>query len=403
MRPGWLVALSLCRSLALSSATQQAAMSESSTALPQSPLVLPLDLRSGAQIIGAEQAQLSRLLGRGRRIALGRDDMELLALPASATAASAMAPDLRLQTADGALLLAQGERLLAGLTGIDPAASRDADGGFAPWLAAALAGRLQQTALASLHTVQPCAADDAAQAGLVALRLRLRDPTHAIETLAWAAPSLWRGWLEAAEPMQMPLSAWSGLPLSSTVLLATHRLPGSAMDALRVGDLLLPERPLFDIHGHGRLTLGARQWRVRYIAHQRLQIISQENALNHDTDLAQLPADLDADLDDEAFQDAAEEGLDADAQAASADDGYDAQDGPNSPTEPPLTLHVELGRLSLSLSQLRALGEQVVLELHGASAQALRITSAGVELGRGEVVSVDGRLGVRILRWSGAC
>lgn len=378
-------------------------MSESSNALSSSPLVLPLDLRSGAPVIVAEQAQLSRLLGRGMRIALGRDDMELLALPASATAASvaaAMAPDLRLQTADGALLLAQGERLLAGLTGIDPAASRHADGTFAPWLAAALAGRLQQTALASLRALQPCAAGEAAQAGLVALRLRLRDPTHAIETLAWAAPPLWRGWLEAAEPMQMPLSAWSGLPLSSTVLLATHRLPSRAMDALRVGDLLLPERPLFDIHGHGRMRLGARQWRVRHIAHQRLQIISQENALNHDTDLAQSPADLDADLDDDAFQEAAEEGLEA---GAPVDDGYDGQDGPNSPTELPLTLHVELGRLNLSLSQLRALGEQVVLELHGASAQALRITSAGVELGRGEVVSVDGRLGVRIVRWSGAC
>ncbi|WP_171941773.1 hypothetical protein, partial [Herbaspirillum seropedicae] len=106
-------------------------MSESSDVLSSSPLVLPLDLRSGAPLIGAEQAQLSRLLGRGVRLALGRDDMALLALPASATAASAvaaMAPDLRLQTADGVLLLAQGERLLAGLTGIDPAASRHADG-----------------------------------------------------------------------------------------------------------------------------------------------------------------------------------------------------------------------------------------------------------------------------------
>ncbi|AKN64460.1 hypothetical protein ACP92_03970 [Herbaspirillum seropedicae] len=399
MRPGWLIALSQPGAFL---AIQQAAMSESSDVLSSSPLVLPLDLRSGAPLIGAEQAQLSRLLGRGVRLALGRDDMALLALPASATAASAvaaMAPDLRLQTADGVLLLAQGERLLAGLTGIDPAASRHADGRFAPWLAAALAGRLQQTALASLHTVQPCAAGDAAQAGLVALRLRLRDPTHAIETLAWAAPSLWRCWLEAAEPMQMPLSAWSGLPLSSTVLLATHRLPSRVMEALRVGDLLLPERPLFDIHGHGRMTLGARQWRVRYIAHQRLQIISQENALNHDTDLAQSSADLDADPDDEAFHD-------ADASAASAeegDEGRDGEDGPDVAVELPLTLQVELGRLSLSLSQLRALGEQVVLELHGASAQALRITSAGVELGRGEVVSVDGRLGVRIVRWSGAC
>ncbi|MBP0597312.1 FliM/FliN family flagellar motor switch protein [Herbaspirillum sp. LeCh32-8] len=343
---------------------------------------------------------MSRLLGRGMHMALGPDELQCLVLPASPQAADHMVPDLRLQTAHGALLLAQGERLLAALTGIDPGAGRAADGEFAPWLAAALAGRLQHTPLAGLRAVQACTAVAVDDAGLVGLRLRLRDASHAIETMAWATPALWISLLAAAEPILMPLSDWLRLPCAVTATLATHRLPLSAFDALRCGDLLLPTRPCFDVHGNGRLTLGARRWRVRYVDHQRLQILSQENALTHDTDLAQPPEELDAEIADDASDALAAAGDDADQalQPAAGDPEVD-----HGAAQLQLTLHFELGRLRLSLAQLRALGEHAVLDLHGADAQSIAITSAGVEVGRGEVVSVDGRLGVRLTRWSGAC
>ncbi len=70
---------------------------------------------------------------------------------------------------------------------------------------------------------------------------------------------------------------------------------------------------------------------------------------------------------------------------------------------PVLTLHFELGRLRLTLDQLRALGPHSVLDLRHGSPQSIAIACGGAEVGRGEVVNVDGRLGVRITRWDGAC
>src|SRR5450830_1702362 len=133
------------------------------------------DLLDRAPRIDAGQADLSRLLGRGLRIALPGPGMELLALPTTASAATNTQPSLRLLLAQGPVLLAQGERLLAGLTGIDPASTRGADGNWPLWLVGALAGRLQHTPLAALQSIQASQAGAVDEAGMVALQLRLRD------------------------------------------------------------------------------------------------------------------------------------------------------------------------------------------------------------------------------------
>lgn len=358
------------------------------------------DLLDRAPRIDAGQADLSRLLGRGLRIALPGPGRELLALPATASAATNTQPSLRLLLAQGPVLLAQGERLLAGLTGIDPASTRGADGNWPLWLVGALAGRLQHTPLAALQSIQVSqgAVDEA---GMVALQLRLRDGEHAIETTAWAGVSVWRNLLDGAEPQRMPASRWLPIACSSVVSLASHRLSHATFEGLRMGDLILPDRPLFDIDGTGRVVVAAQYWRVRYVDHQRLQILSKENALNYETD-------PDEALDD-ACQGEDQDGPPDPAYDHAGDGGHESNrmegaDGDVSvPGEIRLTLRFELGRLKLSLDQLRALGEQAVLTLHDASAQSIAITSSGTEVGRGEVVSVDGRLGVRITRWSGAC
>ncbi|MFM0305098.1 type III secretion system cytoplasmic ring protein SctQ [Paraburkholderia sediminicola] len=69
----------------------------------------------------------------------------------------------------------------------------------------------------------------------------------------------------------------------------------------------------------------------------------------------------------------------------------------------PVTLHFDLGRCDMTLAQLRTLAPGSVLELGRAPGRAVAIRTDGLLVGHGELVEVDGLLGVAItsLRWPG--
>ncbi|WP_050468510.1 FliM/FliN family flagellar motor switch protein [Herbaspirillum chlorophenolicum] len=391
------------------------------------------DLLAEAPVVSRPQAELSRLVGRGMRLAWP-GAAELLVLPAAAT--NTQRPGVQLDLAAGALLVADGERLVNAMCGIDIAAAPLDGEAWPSWLAGAIAGRLQDTPLAWLQGLRPVA-PEAGTDGLLPLGLRLRDGRHAIDTTGWAPLSLWQAMLREATPLRLPRARWLPLAVSAIVPLARHRMPRTAFDALRCGDLILPDSPCFDIDGTGRLLLAQRHWRVQYLDRQRLQILSEEEDVDyqqyeeardeHDEDLAddgaqerpdgsqpdQAEAVQAEDLyqDDEAAdridQQLAEPDLQADGQSETGADAALGQPHPAGADKLSgkivMSLRFELGRLNLTLDQLGALGEQSVLVLHDASPQSIAISAAGVQVGRGEVVAVDGRLGVRITQWSGAC
>jgi len=62
----------------------------------------------------------------------------------------------------------------------------------------------------------------------------------------------------------------------------------------------------------------------------------------------------------------------------------------------PMRLSVEVGSTSLTLSELLALGEDSVVPLDRPIDDPLDILVNGTLIARGEVVTVDGRYGVRI-------
>lgn len=68
----------------------------------------------------------------------------------------------------------------------------------------------------------------------------------------------------------------------------------------------------------------------------------------------------------------------------------------------PVTLSFELGRVRLTLGELRALDAGSVLDLTGGSPQAIAIVASGRRLGTGELVDIDGQLGIRITDWNAA-
>jgi flagellar motor switch protein FliN len=62
----------------------------------------------------------------------------------------------------------------------------------------------------------------------------------------------------------------------------------------------------------------------------------------------------------------------------------------------PVRLSVEVGNVSLKLSEIMALNEGSVVELGRQASDLLDINVNGTLVARGEVVTVDGRFGIRV-------
>lgn len=355
-------------------------------------------LMRSAPVVSPASALLSRAIGRGLRLDLPGTGIEWLLLPGGRShRLRDSAQWLVLETAAGPLWLENGARLLAGLTGIEGDPGSDLP--WPPWLTGALAGRLQGTLLASLAAARPASVPD--ERGRTALELRLRGGSHALCATALATAEVWLALLDEAganrRALSMPWPTWAPLAVSRPVPLAAHGLPAALFDGLAAGDLILPSTPYFDTTGHGRLRLAARRWRVRYAGPGRLHILNEESDLSSEhTD------------DDEAFDVALDDQVESDGpdrqdREAEGDEPGEADERPEVPGSLDLRLRFELGRLTVSLDQLRALGPGVVLELADGSPHEIAIACGGARVGYGEVVDVEGRLGVRITHWGGAC
>lgn len=391
-------------------------------ALP--PAGLPPVLLRQAPRVDRATAALSRAVGRGLSLAAPTSALRWELLPHAGWPAEGAW--LALQCAGDTLWLLQGQRALAALTGLD--AEPAEDGRWPHWMTGAVAGRLRGGLLASLQEV--AAAAPPPRAGMALLRMQISDGNHTLHAVGAAPAALWLALLEHSErpprPLRMALAPWLPAVLPVVVTLARHRLPQPDFDNLAAGDLLLPDAPCFDTSGAGSLALAGRRWRVRYLGARALQLLNPEDDMDdlalqdqtHNLDESDYREDdsRDAYQDEDPEQDAradvdvdpdADADGDPDRDAASAREGGGSEDGEDGEDAMPgavnLALRFELGRLSLSLDRIRALGPGSVLELLDGAPQSIAITCAGALVGRGEVVDVDGRLGIRLTQWSGAC
>lgn len=89
--------------------------------------------------------------------------------------------------------------------------------------------------------------------------------------------------------------------------------------------------------------------------------------------------------------------IDAAAQEESLASGH--EDEHSDLDSVPVTLSFELGKASLPLADVRTLGQGAVVLFAGGSPASVAIVSAGQTLGYGEVVDVEGQLGIRVTRW----
>jgi len=345
-------------------------------------------LQQGAARLDASHAALSRKVGLGR--VYGSPSGASWTLRPATAGRAAPADPLLLSTPEGPLEVGDGVRLLRILTGIDLDAAAPERGHYPDWLVAAVLGQLDATPLASVQGILP--ADDAA-ALPCALQLRLRQQQQVLDLTVRAASATWLALLDHPgwTALRAPLARWLPLPSTCTVVLARHRLPLAALRRLEAGDIILPAQTAFAINGSGTLPLAGRHWQVRYLPPGSIQLIAMEER-----------------LDSEHYEHGDWTGQPASA-AAYETPVQDRQEagGPEGAAETaleqlPLTLVFELGRISLPLAQLCALGPQTVLALGDGNPSAISITCGGRSMGSGEVVDVDGTLGIRITRWSSA-
>jgi type III secretion protein Q len=387
--------------------------------------------------ISARRAALGRTIGQGLRVLLPGLEATLTIHLTTDDQRTGWPDALTLSGPDGGLEIEEGARLLRVLTGIDIDAANGDDDGHTDWLLSAVLGRLASTPFSSFDRIAKKAPSISKETEV--LRLVLRSGRHLVSTHLRADAATFTSLLARTKWSQIrqPVSAYASLPMQISVRIGSHVLSASRLHSLAAGDILLPESTSFNAAGEGWLTFGKLGIHARYSAPGRLTVLDVRPAhgegkagsdegnissrhkisnLNkgkkmeeHYDEDEQYDEDGQYDEDeqyDEDMQDEEEmhaedsepaaEKADEDAQAEAGKQSADDADALDSVDIP---LHFELGKVTMSLGDMRTLAAGSIVQFSGGSPESVAIVSSGRTLGRGEVVDVDGRLGIRITQW----
>jgi type III secretion protein Q len=376
--------------------------------------------------VTADFARLSRLVSRGCSIPIPALNAWLtvrLAQDAQADWSSALAPTGPF----GAIELAQGARLLRGLSAVDLTNELAAADERWEWLQAAVIGRLGGTPFESADRLVRTPLADIPDPCV--LQVVLRTASHAISTHARASAAVWIDLLARGNwtPQRTSFAGWAAQPYEIVVRIARHTLPAAVARSLATGDILLPDSPAFTCDSEGTVRFGAVRARVRYQAPCTLEVIEMEGQLDSDELETDRDGEYEADYEESEEEAGYEEGA-GDDERTDEDDAPLHEDGAEGEREDegegeaeptldaplpdegadddtgrldalPVTLDFELGRARLLLGELRTLGPGAIVPFKGGSPASVAIRSGGRTLGRGEVVDVSGRLGIRIIEW----
>lgn len=198
-----------------------------------------------------------------------------------------------------------------------------------------------------------------------------------------------------ARPGWQPLSNWPALDwrISSPVVLGHSSLTMGQIKSLRRGDVVLPERPLFQPNGNGNLFLGRQHLQVRLEVSPTPHFVItalEETAMNA------YASDFTADPIAPVLSVDATEPLDLAVSSDPAPEDQileaDAFD------DLPLALTLNCGRLSLTLGELKTLGAGSVLSLGKGTPGFATLCHDDRPLAHGELVDVDGHIGLQITR-----
>lgn len=168
-----------------------------------------------------------------------------------------------------------------------------------------------------------------------------------------------------------PQSPLISLPIELAVRVAQAKLDGATLKSVEPGDAIVFETSLAQLHDQqlgGQAALAAPTGPNRFT----LSILDDGNLRVEGLDPMELPMS---------------EPSERSVSDVIADDVE-------------LTLNAELGRVRVTLAEVGGYGEGQVINLGKPVGTEVDLTLAGRLVGRGELMDVDGELGVRITRWS---
>ncbi|EJK99375.1 type III secretion protein RscQ [Pseudomonas fluorescens Q2-87] len=271
------------------------------------------------------------------------------------------------------------------------------------WFWALFHQTLSETLRQAFGYLKPVATPSAPGIGC---RLEVRLGTACVVSHLEIAGSILLALLRGA-PWQRRATPWiEGLELRVPLLVGQLALPAGQLAALRPGDVLVPETALFDSSGQGLIHLGRHCLQVcvqSRTAPLRLTVFAlEETVMSTTTDTDILTPDWD---------DTARYEPDAQADEAAAHPVSLAADTPAEVmAEPiavdanerfddlPLALTIRCGHLSLTLAELRNLAPGAVLQVQGMAPGGGALFYGERALAHGELVEVDGRLGLQVAR-----
>ncbi|WP_434560180.1 FliM/FliN family flagellar motor switch protein [Pseudomonas sp. Z4-20] len=213
--------------------------------------------------------------------------------------------------------------------------------------------------------------------------------------------------LLGAAPWQQRKAPWNeDFVLHVPVLLGHLALDTGLLAVLRPGDVLVPQTALFDASGQGQVRLGRHCLQVRVhsrAAPLRLTVSAlEETAMSTHADTDILTPDWDDTSryePDAQAPDSADYPVPDDADTETAEAPMQERGVGNERfSDLPLALTIRCGHLSLSLGELRNLAPGAVLEVQGVAPGVAALFHGERALAHGELVEIDGRLGLQVTR-----
>lgn len=171
-------------------------------------------------------------------------------------------------------------------------------------------------------------------------------------------------WLNQAPWQYQDPPAPKQLKLSIALILGRFELFCRAFKALEPGDVVFPQKPQFDTTGKGQITLGKQQVELQWQRSNEYQVTAITERAMTTSEPTATPVEPDDELD--KFDDVE------------------------------LQFTIEAGQLSLPLKQLRTLSIGSILTAEGFTPGQAYLRHRNMVVGRGQLVDVDGRLGLQL-------
>jgi type III secretion protein Q len=221
----------------------------------------------------------------------------------------------------------------------------------------------------------------------------LRTNDHVLATHAHAPWSAWRQLLKPNSPSQLSaaqMATWWDVHTQAHVLAGTHSLSAQALAKLTCGDMVLLDNPLFNIDGVGIIAFGP--WQLEVISDGGNEMEVTDLGMQYDDAQSSFDSDTDSDTD---------EGFEYEQDNALIEQAAEGSEVANLGLVP-VQLRFEMGTVSLSLKALNELSLGTIIRLQGDVNPPCVVIRAGAQtVGRGELVDLEGRLGVQITQWVG--